>query len=274
VEPGIHALEAGKHLLMQKPLCGDLKEANRFVAAAEKTDRIVFALPHFAPSIYAIRRQIAEGKIGKLSGAYCRTSHGGPEVYYAEVRDNFQEKSDDLWFFDAKRAAVGALFDMGVYAVSALVSIMGSAVSVTGRTATVAKPTTLEDTATLIMEFENGALGTAETGWCDPARTWLLSIHGTTGKLTSPGADGHPLTFWEPGSYTREDIPAVPHPVDVSAADLGNPHEYFLRCVQEGAQPAVSNAYLARHVTEILLAGLRSAGTDKTVKIQSRSREL
>jgi predicted dehydrogenase len=271
VKPGIEALQAGKHVLMQKPLCGDMEEANRFVEAADTSDRIVFALPHFMPQIYKMRALVGEGKIGRVSGAYCRTSHGGPEVYYAEVKDTFGEKGEDLWFFDAKRASVGALFDMGVYAVANLVAAMGSVVEVLGYTATLAKPTELEDTATLLLKFENGALGTAETGWCDPARTWRLSIHGTTGKLTATEETELRLIHWEPGSYTREDVPPVQHAVDVKDQDLGNAHECFYRCIQENRRPRLSHAWAARHVTEILLAGLASAETGRPKSIVSRA---
>ena len=93
-----------------------------------------------------------EGAIGKPSGAHCRTSHGGPEVYYAEIRDGFGEPDEGLWFFQADQAAVGALFDMGVYAVSSLVAALGPVTSVLGQVATLDKPTTLEDTATLILQ--------------------------------------------------------------------------------------------------------------------------
>src|SRR5205807_6479067 len=155
---------------------------DRFVEAVEGTDRTVLVMPHFAPAIYRTRQMVHEGAIGKPSGANCRTSHGGPEVYYAEVRDGFGETGEDLWFFDAQQASVGALFDMGVYAVAQLVAIVGRVVRVFGRATTIATPTTLEDTATLLLEFQNGALGTAETGWCDPARTGGLRVHGTTGK--------------------------------------------------------------------------------------------
>ncbi|MGH2353465.1 MAG: Gfo/Idh/MocA family protein, partial [Chloroflexota bacterium] len=204
------------------------------------------------------------------SGATGRSSHGGPEVYYAEVRDAFEEQSDDLWFFDATRASVGALFDMGVYATSQLIATVGSVARVFGRTATLDKPTQLEDTATLLLEFENGALGTMETSWCDPARTRFLHVHGTRGKLTSPGDEGHPLTHWTPGSYTREDIPPVPHPVDVAPYDVGNAHQHFLDCIKGNRQPPISNASTARHVTEVLLAGLESARTGRVVDIKSR----
>ena len=140
------------------------------------------------------------------------------------MRDAFEEPAGDLWFFDAGQAAVGALFDMGVYATSQVVATCGDVARVFGRTATLSKPTTLEDTATLLLEFESGALGTVETSWCDPARTGFLHVHGTRGKLTSPGHEANPLTHWTPGSYTREDIPPVPEAVDVGPFDVGNAH--------------------------------------------------
>ena len=271
VDAGLEVLAAGKHLLMQKPLCGDMAEADRFVEAVAQSDRCVLVLPHFAPEVYRTRELLHEGAIGKPSGAHCRTSHGGPEVYYAEVRDGFGEEAGDLWFFDAGQASVGALFDMGVYAVAALVAVLGSVRSVMGQVATLDKPTELEDTATLILQFESGAIATAETGWCDPARTWQFRVHGTRGKVTIPGQDGAAMTRWEPGSYTREDIPPVPHPVDAAASSRGNVHEHWLRCLREGRYPELSHAWAARHVTEILLAGLESSRAGRRIQIRSRA---
>src|ERR1044071_2723382 len=75
---GIKAIQSGKHLLMQKPLCADIQEAADFVMSVESTDRTVMVLPHFSPEVYAARRLVQEGVIGKPSGAHCRVSHGGP----------------------------------------------------------------------------------------------------------------------------------------------------------------------------------------------------
>jgi predicted dehydrogenase len=269
VPVGLEALAAGKHLLMQKPLCGDMAEADAFVEAADRTSRTVLCLPHYGAEVRAARRLVQEGAIGRPSGAHCRTSHGGPEVYYAEIRDWFGEPDEGLWFFQSDQAAVGALFDMGVYAVSSLVGALGTVTSVIGHTATLDKPTTLEDTATLILQFANGAVGTAETSWCDPARTWQFRIHGTRGKLIAPGHDGASLTRWEPGSYTREDEPAIPHAVDCAQDDSGDVHAHWLNCIREGRQPELSNARTARHVTEILLAGLESSRTGRRIPIHS-----
>jgi predicted dehydrogenase len=268
---GLEVLAAGKHLLIQKPLCGDMGEADSFVEAVERTDLTVLVLPHFAPEIYRTRALVAEGVIGKPSGANCRTSHGGPEVYYAEVLDGFGEQGGELWFFDAKQASVGALFDMGVYAVANLVATLGTVQAVTGMTATLDKPTPLEDTATLLLQFANGAIATAETGWCDPARTWQYRVHGTRGKITVPGENGSAMTRWEPGSYTREDLPPVPHAVDASADSRGNVHEHWLQCIRERRHPELSHAWAARHVTEIMLAGLESGKTGARILLRTKT---
>lgn len=271
VEAGLKVLKSGKHLLMQKPLCGDMEEANRFVAAVESSSLTVLAMPHFAPEIYASRRLIQDGAIGKPSGASCRTSHGGPEIYYQEVWDGFEEEKGELWFFDAGQASVGALFDMGVYAVSMLVAMLGSVSTVSGITATLDKPTQLEDVASLLLQFKSGAVATAETSWLDPARTWAFRVHGTKGKLTAPGEGGSRLTRWEPRSFTREDIPPVAHPAEVEQESRGNLHEHWLACIREGRQPELSHAQAARHVTEILLAGLESSRTGGRITISSES---
>ncbi|MDP6054443.1 MAG: Gfo/Idh/MocA family oxidoreductase [Candidatus Latescibacteria bacterium] len=268
---GIKAIESGKHVLMQKPLCGDMAEANAFVAVAEKTEKIVLCMPHFSPQVYALRERCLSGEIGKISGARCRTSHGGPEIYYAGVQDAFGEQAGEaLWFFDADQASVGALFDMGVYAVANLVAILGSVEQVTGMAGTFDKPTTLEDGAVLILRMAGGALVTAETSWCDPARSWELTIHGTAGKFTMPGLDGGAATRWTPSSYTDEHAPVVKEAVTFDH-EIGHVHEHFLACIREEKQPPLSNARAAQHVTEILLAGLESSRTGRTITLTTTS---
>lgn len=266
---GIRALEAGKHVLMQKPLCAKREEADRFVAAAEASDRVVMCLPHLGPVAYRARTMVAEGALGRVSGAYARTSHGGPEVYYREVSAIFGEPEPaDLWFFDPEQADAGALFDMGVYAVANLVGVLGRVVRVSGMTATIEKPTTLEDQANLVLAFENGALATAETSWADPARTFALSVHGTDGKLTAPGADGAAMTHHVPTARQSDRSEIAREPVEVGEG-LGSAGAHWLDCIEKRQAPPFSNARTARHVTEILLAGLEAGASGQVQRIQS-----
>ena len=269
-EAGLAVLESGLHLFMQKPLCTTLDEADQLVAASEaRPKQIVYCRPSFDAAVYEMRRQVRAGAIGTASGALARHSHGGPEIYYAEVADAFDEPraEDDLWFFDAETAGGGALIDMGVYSIANLVALLGKADFVTARMTTVDKPTALEDTATLILEFANGALATAETGWCDPARSSFLRVHGTAGKLI---LRGDAIDFIRPGSFEREW--AAPLVDEIRPAPVPNQHEEWLRCIESGTQPEISNLWTARHVAEIMLAAMRSNESGGRVAIHSEPR--
>lgn len=271
VEWGVKALEAGKHVFMQKPLSDRMDEADMMVKAVEKSDRIFLCLPHFSAEIWTIRKMIREGRLGKIATARARASHGGPEVYYREILQIFGEPpTDDLWFFDSKRAGVGALFDMGVYAVARLVALLGSAKKVSALTATVEKPTDLEDTATIILEMENGALATAETSWCDPGRTWALSVHGTTAKIEAPLYGGVEAKIFSPTALDRDNAPIRAEDL-VMTESPGTAHHHFLNCIEQNKQPPLSHVWAARHVTEILLAALKSAATGESVEIESEA---
>lgn len=266
-EAGLAVLERGLHLFMQKPLCTTLGEASRLVAASEsRVSQVVFCRPSFDAVVYEMKRQLAAGAVGSVSGALARHSHGGPEVYYAEVTDSFDEPrvENDFWFFDAGSAGGGALIDMGVYSIANLVALLGKVDYVTARMSTVAKPTAMEDTATLILEMANGALGTAETSWCDPARSSFLRVHGTAGKLVKRN---EMIDLIRPSSYEREW--AEPLVEEISPAPVVNQHEEWLRCIESERQPDLSNLWAARHVTEIMLAAVASSESGSRVAIQT-----
>ena len=270
VKYGLMALAAGKHVHMQKPLSTNLQEAEQFVQAAEKTDRTVLCLPYVArPALLAARECVTRGDLGRISAAHCRFSHGGPEVYYATIQQILQEEDeDDLWFFDAQRADVGALFDMGVYAIAHLVTLLGTVRSVVGRCTTVDKPTTLEDTAAMILDFAGGTLGVAETGWCDGARTYGFEVHGTKGKLVNAPLTPHLLKY-RPSTLVDEDGGLIQDAIDTSKFSNVDSHQHWIDCIREHKQPPYSNARYAQHITEIMLAGLESSRTGHSVPIQS-----
>ncbi len=266
-EAGLAVLQQGLHLFMQKPLCTTVEEANQLVAASEaRPAQIVYCRPSFDAIVVEMKRQLEAGAVGTVSGALARHSHGGPEIYYAEVTDSFKEPrvENDFWFFDADTAGGGALIDMGVYSIANIVALLGKVDHVTARMATVAKPTGMEDTATLILEMANGALATAETGWCDPARSSFLRIHGTAGKLIKRGES---IDFIRPSSYEREW--AEPLVEAITPAPAVNQHEEWLRCIESGAQPELSNLWLARHVTEIMLAAAESNESGVRIAIET-----
>ena len=268
---GVRAIRAGKHVFVEKPLAGEMAQADEFVAAADGTRKTVFCMPHFVDVFHTVKKHVREGAIGKVSGGRARTSHGGPEIYYREVSQFFGEPMpEDLWFYDAEKAGgVGALFDMGVYAVAHMVAMLGTVRRVSAITATFGKPTTLEDTASLVLHMAGGAVATAETSWCDPGRSWDFSVHGTTGKYQfDEHAGAVTARKFVPTSYEIDDPPLDITPVEPTVK-VGSAHAHWLDCVERGVQPPMSNARAARHVTEVLLAGLEAGRTGKVVEVRS-----
>src|SRR5438552_6800400 len=63
VPVGLEALAAGKHIFMQKPLCGDMAEADALVDAIAASNRTVLCLPHFGDATYRARELAQAGAI-------------------------------------------------------------------------------------------------------------------------------------------------------------------------------------------------------------------
>ena len=203
-EAGLAVLERGLHLFMQKPLCTTVAEANQLVAASEaRPAQVVYCRPSFDGYVYEMRRQLAAGAIGKVSGALARHSHGGPEIYYAEVADAFEEErlENDLWFFDAETAGGGALIDMGVYSIANLVALLGKVDHVTARMATVDEANGVGrhgDADSGILQWRAGDSGDGlvrSGALFVPARTW----HGRQARFARR-CD----RLRRPSSYERE----------------------------------------------------------------------
>ena len=268
----LKAVRAGKHVLVEKPLCVEMEEANDLVEAVKSYDATVLVMPHFTDLYFVLRDLVNKGTVGKISSARCRVSHGGPETYYADISKIFGEPTnDDLWFLDPGQAVYGALFDMGGYAVSTLVALFGSAARVTAIVKTVDKPTLVEDTAVLLLEFHNGTTAVAETSWCDPAQSNELNIYGTTGKLVVPDLNKPVLTHIYPTSLVSNSDSTRSRRIKIGRDRYvsSSVHRHFTQCINKRMQPPLANTYTARHVVEILLAGITSSREKRAVPIHT-----
>ncbi len=180
------AIEAGKHVLLEKPLVTSLEEAADLLRALEIQQRrkpITFLpLPHVeSPEHRAVARLIAAGAIGDATGVECHRGHRGPT--HAD------------WFYRKERAGGGVLFDLGIYQVSAAVSLFGPARTVTalcGRryeTRTMDDGSTIvpdvEDSALVSLQLENGMAASVNANW-----NGYVTHHATRRRVTVIGREG------------------------------------------------------------------------------------
>ncbi len=171
----IAALEAGCHVLCEKPMAVTLGEAERIQEAARKARRKLMV--GFTHRLYAgpqrCKELLKQRALGKPFMMRVRFAHEGPYPGWARGR----------WFYDPEIAAGGALLDMGIHAIDLCRWLMGPIASVQAHTATLAKKIAVDDNALLLLEFTSGALGYIEVGWTSKPGFAGFELYGAKGSI-------------------------------------------------------------------------------------------
>lgn len=245
-------LDAGKHVLIQKPMATRMEDADRLVETAARANGKTYCLPFlYTPEYEMAVAMIRSGDLGKIVQLRARTAHSGPEAYYASTQRIFGETAETCPFFLKNLSEQGSLFDMGVYSVAALTGLAGSAIRITGSVKTLDKQCEVDDTASVLMEMESGAIAVAETSWCQASAAEDISVYGTDGTLMlNPWR--HTLRVYrkkpEEGWFEPK----------LSPADAAAAHRHFVECILNH-KPPKPNPQHARHVVEIMLAAVESS---------------
>ena len=260
----VDAINAGKHVIIQKPMCTNLKDAEAIVNASRKrSDLKVMVLPFVyfdTPAFDYVKDLLNSGDLGKICMARSRVAHGGPEKYQEEVARMFGEEKS-CWFFDLERAHGGVLLDLGVYAISQIVYLLGKVKSVSALTATLDKPAKVEDNCALLMEMENGAISIAETSWTQVATLEGTSIYGTKGTVL--------LNYFNtPVIFYRQKDSSWIMPALTKEKEPQHTHRHFIKCMLEDLKP-IGTPEEGKHVVEIMEAAYESAKIGKTIRLKT-----
>jgi len=189
-EIAIAALEAGKHVLCEKPLANDAEEAAAMVEAARaaRARGQVAALGHTYRRVPALRRArdlVAEGRLGRIL-----------QVRASYLQDWLVDENAGMsWRLRAETAGSGALGDIGSHAIDQIQFVTGQAVTaVRGRLATIVperpgrdgpEQVTVDDAAWATLELDGGALASVEASRMATGRknALELEVYGTQGAL-------------------------------------------------------------------------------------------
>ncbi len=256
-------LAADKHVLVQKPLAPRMDDADRMVREAAQSSKKTYCLPFlWTPEFEIAVDMIRSGELGKIIQLHGRTAHDGPEIYYSNTQKIFGETPEICPFFLKNTSGQGALFDMGIYSVAALTGLAGSAVRVTGAVKTLDKDSEVDDTASVLMEMESGAIAVAETTWCQAAASEEVTVYGTRGTLqVNPWR--HTLKLYAKTPKEGWFEPKLP-PVPEAAA-----HRHFIDCILKDQPPKASPEH-ARHTVEVMLAAVQSYQDGQWAAVRSR----
>ena len=185
-EVTIKALNAGKHVLCEKPMAVSVEECEAMVKAADENHRtlMIGQNQRLTHGHQKARQLIREGAIGRVLTFRTTFGHEGPE--------NWSIMKNNTWFFDRKQSAMGAVADLGVHKTDLIQYILDDYVEeVKSVVATLDKkdpdgnPISVDDNAISIYRMRSGAIGTMTASWTyyGAAEDNNTVIYGTEGVL-------------------------------------------------------------------------------------------
>jgi predicted dehydrogenase len=260
-EYAIRAARAGKHLIIEKPLCLTPKDLNRIRAAVAKSGvRVCVCFEcRFSSQFLATKAVLDQGLLGELHYAEIDYYHGiGP--WYGQFRWNI------------KRSQGGsALLSAGCHALDALLLCMGSEVvevmSLGTKSAGSAfAPYEYPSTSVTILKFKNGALGKC-TASIDCLQPYYFHTHlvGSKGSLLDNRFHSSALNTNKESWSTLGFKPLDSG--DVSDHPYQTQFQAFFEALKSRREMPLTSLKQAARTHEIIFAADRSAASGRPVKI-------
>ena len=263
----IKALRAGKHVLCEKPMAVTLEECEEMVAEAKKAGKFLM-IGHnqrLAKAHATAKDLIRSGLIGRIITFRTTFGHGGPETWSITP-------GKDVWFFDKKRAAMGAMADLGVHKTDLIQFLMDQRViRTTARLTTLDKRGAdgeligVDDNAFCIYEMSGGIMGTMTASWTFyGAEDNSTILYGEKGIMRIYDDPAHSIVVtMNDGSrimYDVEKIQTNDNQTKSGVIDL------WMKCLTTNTPPEISGES-ALCAMRAIFASIRSSETGRTVEI-------
>jgi predicted dehydrogenase len=283
-ETNLEILEAGRHLISEKPIAATVTDADAIIDTARTRSLLIVAAPPWMidPRRVFARELVQQGAIGSVAFARSRSSHAGPAA--------MSWPADPAWFYEK---GAGALRDMGVYGITELTGIVGPAKRVMAMSG-ITRATrlveggpfdgtelavTADDNTLLLIDF-----GESVFGFVDATFNMRAAVSPSLELFASEGT----INLWEPFWATRgqPELEIYRRDGDGSSwavVDLSSIREaqtrfdmlgrailvsHFVECLQHNRRPVLSAEH-ARHTLEVMLAAEQSAFTGCAVEVAS-----
>jgi predicted dehydrogenase len=250
----IDSLQAGAHVLCEKPLAMTLAEADMMIAAEKRYGRIL--MPGFSQRFYKefikIKKIIDNGELGNIRAAWFRKGiNMPPQKWYSE-----------------KDKSPGVTFELAIHAIDWLRWIIPSPVEHISAEMTYNKPTAgIDDNLWMTLKFKSGAVGVVGASYAFPFLKRDIGVIGDKKALTVERS----TVITEPyGTHSLAKMLAnyIRYSLIIPFGIFYNPFENELRefvsCIRSGTTPSITSED-GRTSLEIACAAYESARTGKTI---------
>jgi UDP-N-acetyl-2-amino-2-deoxyglucuronate dehydrogenase len=258
------ALRSGRHVLVEKPIA--LTNADARAVADEARQRGLVAATvsqrRFEPAVRAVRDAVSENALGRISMIVAEGFYYRPQSYYDSAAWRGTVELDG-----------GVLMNQAIHVVDLLRWIGGPVQTVVGHVATLGHRMEAEDTATVSLRFETGALGAILATTCAATeRPTELRIHGERGSIRLVGETA---AEWDVPGRSAPATQATEGADDATTASatwgtnaVGYVRQYtdFIEAIRDRRPPAVTAEDGAAAV-EVVLAAYASSRTGRAVQL-------
>jgi len=261
----VAAARAGKHVIIEKPLARNLREADEMIAAGAEHGVHLFYAEElcFAPKYVRLKALVDAGAIGEVFLVKQAEMHDGP---HAE------------WFWDVERSGGGVALDMGCHAIEFFRWMLGKppirSVWAQLGTHVHGARTRGDDHAIIVVEFAGGAIGMAEESWAKPGGMEdRAEVYGSKGvsyadllrgsSILTYSASGYDYAVEKSGTTTGWSFTMFEE-----LWNYGFPQElqHFVDVVRGRAEPRETAAD-GRVVLEAIFAAYASAGSGRRIDL-------
>ncbi|MDD6074676.1 MAG: Gfo/Idh/MocA family oxidoreductase [Clostridium sp.] len=180
------ALDAGKHVIVEKPMCLSLEDADKIIEKADQTGLTVCVISQsrFSDAAREIKRAIDAGAFGKMVSASLMMRYYRSQEYYEQAG----------WRGTITGDGGGILMNQGIHGIDLLCYLMGQPADACGYAKTQLRSIEVEDTAAAAVLFENGAVATIDATVCSqPAFSKKIILCGEYGTVQ---LEDDTITLW------------------------------------------------------------------------------
>ncbi len=263
VPQSLLALNAGVHVLVEKPMAMNTQEACDLLNKSKSSNALLMVghCWRFDEEVRWLKNQIDKDLLGNI----IRTKSYGVHINWGPSG----------WFQQKKYAGGGALVDMGIHALDTTRYLIGDPlpVSVYAKLGTYYKDFDVDDTGVLLVTWDNGVFSYIETGWWQPhmdgpeASTQVYGVKGFGSVFPTfmelPDPITQRITKVDPGfSYPRQEHCSIHMYIEQL--------RYFITCIREKVTP-VPGAKEGFVNMVVLECAYQSALTDKVIPIELKN---
>jgi UDP-N-acetyl-2-amino-2-deoxyglucuronate dehydrogenase len=270
MEPAVAAAQAGKHVIVEKPLEITLSRCDKIIAACQKAGVVLSTIfqSRFHQSSIEMKRAVEAGRFGRLTVCDAVVKWLRTQQYYdsLEWRGNWQVDGG------------GALMNQAIHSVDLLLWLAGPVAEVRAHFALLAhERIAVEDTAVATVRFANGALGTIEASTAVyPGYLKRIELHGTGGSAIVEEED---IVKWDFAKMVNRDEAirgkmasrvstggGAADPKAIGHHGHARQFQDVLQAIRKGTSPLIDGSEGRRSV-EAILAIYKAAETGRGVTL-------